>query len=153
MPCFYFSYYNSEYSDFDKKDEDSERLAKFVEDVKCFLKRLVKHEKAFIPELYEHVKRAWSKAEERFDKVCKQLRDLSITELSKLDEAGLTGWELVLKLHNIEYWFGELIAGLGNNALQKLFDGINNLLDSICNALGIHNALKEIKDAIRDALA
>ena len=163
----FFHYYDEEYislfgeyTNYSLQEDqrlDITRISVFLDDVKYFLWRLVRHKPAFIEELYDDVVNAWQSAKQRFE-VAKQIIATRLGQgtdqfISQLQEFGLLGSELKLKLRNIEHQFGNLISMNSENPLKIIFDSINNLLDSVLGFLGIHNALKEIKDAIRDALA
>lgn len=132
---------------------DITRIAVFLDDVMYFLDKLVKHRSAFIDDLYDDVIHAWNSAKQRFttakDAIVSFLNNGSDQFVSQLQEFGLLDSELKLKLRNIEYQFGDLISMNATDLLKKLFDSINNLLDNVLGILGVHNALKEIKDALR----
>jgi hypothetical protein len=59
--------------------------------------------------------------------------------VSQLREFGLLDSEHNLKLRNIEYQFGDLISMSATDPLKKLFDSINNLLDSVLGFLGVRS--------------
>ena len=141
-----FHYYDTVYS----PTSDVARLDEFLQDTKLFLWRLTRHSSAFIHELYNDVSNAWDNAQESFEDARDRLNKVA---QETLEEHGLTGDQLRLKLRNVEKYFGDLISGMGSTALEKLLNVVNNLLDSIIQALGIPGVIKEIKDAIKSALA
>jgi hypothetical protein len=59
--------------------------------------------------------------------------------VSQLREFGLLDSEHNLKLRNIEYQFGDLISMSATDPLKKLFDSINNLLDSVLGFVGVRS--------------
>jgi hypothetical protein len=135
---------------------DITRISVFIEDVKYFLWRLVKHKPAFVDNLYDDVVNAWNASKRHFEtahaSIARLLNEGSTQFISRLHDFGLLDSELKLKFRNIEHQFGDLISMNSKKALKKLFACINNVLDCILEALGVHKAIIEIKDAIRDAL-
>lgn len=131
------------------REDDKTKIRLFLEDVQDFLARLVKHRAAFIDALYDDVVQAWGAASMRFGQAIAKVSQISE---SKLEQSGLTGPELKLKLRNVEHSFGQVLLQAGGPALLKLFDTIDSLLQSVADALGVGTALQEIKDAIKGAL-
>ena len=66
-------------------------------------------------------------------------------------EFGLWGAQLRYKLATIAHASDMAFAGL-SGWKKKLLDLIDNLLDSILKAIGVGEALKELKDALTDSL-
>ena len=136
----------------EKRASDDKLLLKFVEDTEGFLGRLTRHKKAFIPTLWRSLDNAWSDTSDHFIKLRREIIENYRRNKEKLQNHGLIGSELYLKLNTVEHYFGELITSGGKKVLKKLFNAINNLLNSIIQAIGASGAVTEIKDAINLAL-
>jgi hypothetical protein len=138
--------------------QDIRRISAFLDDVKYFLWRLVKHKPAFIDDIYDDVVEAWNSSKQHFMtaklSMVNQLNQEAEQFISRLREFGLLASELKLKLHNVEHWFGELISTHSKKALPKLFACMNNILDSLLEAIfpHKHKVIIEFKNCIRDAL-
>jgi hypothetical protein len=74
---------------------------------------------------------------------------LHVLELSPdtLRRHGLYGAQLTYKLATIDFAASQAFKGL-SGWLRKLLELIDNLLESILKALGVDDALKEIKDSL-----
>lgn len=131
-------------------ENDINKLETFLKDVEDFLDRLVKHKRAFAEDIYGTVVAAWKSAKVRFSDAVTRLRQ---TPSNFLEDRGLTGDELKLKLRNVENAFGDILLQIGGQALLKFFDVIDTLLKSVADAIGVGTVLEEIKDAIKGALS
>ncbi len=139
------------------ESQAKEQLQSFISETFSLFKQLVydgfdlDQEPFFLENHLEQIKAAWKEFHEDFDtKNAKQ----KIMEASgrMLQIHGLYGKQLELKLSVINTWRERFNGNRAKKILIKLLDAIDTLLDSLIKATGIDEALKEIKDILRNSI-
>jgi hypothetical protein len=74
-------------------------------------------------------------------------------EDGSLDDHGLRGAQLRVKLHGIRDSFAKFFSNPIKGALKTLLEAIDVALDSLIQATGVGGAVKEIKDCIKVLLS
>ena len=151
---------------------DAENLSHFVLWTHEVLRQIVHGETDFnaIPqELADPMRAAWEDVSPLFPGLASDAAEIH-PDLA--ERHGLHGSQLHFKLATVRYWTGRVNrTGRANNArisrkirrrrrnrgkwrefLGRLLIAIDTLLDSILKALGMGSSVKEVKDAIRDAI-
>jgi hypothetical protein len=72
--------------------------------------------------------------------------------VSAVREHGLYGKQLQWKISNINYWSEKFLGNILGGVLDRLLDAIDALLDSLLDGVPGAGALKELKEAIRNAI-
>lgn len=130
---------------------DQDRLEDFVTFVRNLLQGLIlrdigpDHEVRFDEDLHPVMMDAWDEVQPHFDRLIEATRE---ADYETLNEHGLTGSQLNLKLAVFSRWWNRFreVGGLAN--LRWLFEAIDNLLESLIEALGVSGAVAEFKDAL-----
>jgi hypothetical protein len=137
--------------------EARESLKNFLNLVLSLIKHLVSEgideegKSFFIPDLHDEIRAAW----EEF------LKDFSLdhaftliqnTSTERLQASGLYGRQLNLKLSVVNKWMERFSKKRLKKILLRLLDAIDTLLDSLIAATGINEALKEIKEILRNSI-
>jgi hypothetical protein len=106
----------------------------------------------FEPELLSDMRAAWAEVEnaDHFANIQRRIRD--VTDQTTWTDHGLNGQQLRFKLAVIRFFHQRYIAIGGRRLLKKLLDIIDDLLDSILEAIGAGGAISEIKDFIKDSV-
>lgn len=129
-------------------------LEGFVLNLRDFLDELIREqhslagEPLFWPQLTDALGEAWDAEMTRFEPIARLARDLTD---SVLDDHGLQGSALRLKLAVVDFWHRRYRA-VGKTALRRLIEALNDLLKSYLAAVGANEALAEIKDFVRNCL-
>lgn len=133
--------------------EDRRKIARFFRETHRFVTELAREANpAYFPQdLAELIQRAGREFEEEFDlaDASKKLRE---APADNLREAGLFGSQLELKLAVVDRFKKAFKRLPWKPILKKLIDAIDSVLDSIVAAVGIGEALKELKDILRRLL-
>ena len=96
------------------------------------------------------MKAAFEEVKGSFDNLAVQAANIQLTNIQS---HGLGGAQLDFKLRTVEFWADRVRhPNIGSRWIRRLLDAIDTLLDSILDAVGIGSSIKEIKDAIRDAM-
>ena len=143
----------SELPDFDN-DDDSDKRRKFVSWVEETLSNLVgdEYQGLFVERLRIPMRNAWEDRNQiplGFDALGDAVSGLNSDQVQS---HGLAGHQLDFKLATVRHWAGRFHDDPDVGILRRLLDAIDNLLDSLLDAIGAGSALSELKDAIRDAL-
>ena len=95
------------------------------------------------------MKEAWTEVQPQF-----LLIDLGLQQASEevLQEHGLTGAQQRFKFLTIVEKFRRFWGQGGKEVLKWLLEAIDNILDSILEAIGASGAVKEIKEGIKHAI-
>jgi len=139
----------------DAKD-DRDRLHHFLDATHAFFDELIQEGKdghgtaLFVPDMAPLIQASWNDLAHQFQEVH---RGVESEWGEKLDEAGLTGNQLALKLGVVERLHARYESMGGHNALERVLDAIGNLLDSIVKATRVGEALKEFKEAVKLSIA
>jgi hypothetical protein len=70
----------------------------------------------------------------------------------ELDRHGFRGRQLRFKLGVVRARVREFVAGGVGEALSRLLDSIDSVLDSLLGAAGVGTAIKEFKEALKNAI-
>jgi len=136
--------------------DDRDRLHHFLDATHAFFDELVREGKdasgtsLFVPELTPLIQAAWKDLAHQFQEVH---HGVESEWGEKLDEAGLTGSQLALKLGVVERLHDRFTTEGGHKAFERVLDGIGNLLDSIVKATRVGEGLKEFKEAVKLSIA
>jgi DUF1009 family protein len=134
-----------------------EKLQRFISETVGLLRSLVnegydsKGRRLFMLNVIEKMRPAWEEFEGDFD-VQKANSLIQNVAAARLQSFGLYGKQLDLKLAVIAAWTQRFSQSRLKKILLKLLDAIDTLLDSLIAATGIDEALKEIKDILRDSI-
>jgi|SRR6185295_290092 len=134
--------------------DDRARLQSFVTDVRSLLEWLVEEGKdrrghdLFYEDLREPMKEAWKEVQPQFLAVDQLIQG----DLGVLQEHGLEGAQLKFKFLTVKKRFQEFWERGGREVLKWLLEAIDNVLDSILDAIGAGSAVKEIKEGIKHAI-
>lgn len=136
-------------STFDGNDED--KLINFLKQTYNFVEYLYKNSSDFVPKDMllekELILGAWNEFDENFNFKEEENKIRSASD-NMLADHGLKDTQLELKLTIIEKFYNLWNSNKSSTKfLKKLINAIDNLLDSLIEALGIDGALKELKDA------
>lgn len=151
-----------EFPQFSGGGDPTDTLDEFVKQVHDFLAEIVRSDRdpisaepLFEQELVPAMRAAWDEVKRAglFDDVGMRIRDARPRPEATFGPHGLTGQQLRFKLAVIRFFHGRYIARGGRRLLKKLLDIIDDLLDSILEALGVEGAISEIKDFIKDSIA
>lgn len=88
-------------------------------------------------------------ADRHFERARQATEMLSETAIR---DHGLYDAQLVQKTSIINYWLGRFIETPGRKLFEWLCKAVDNLLDSFLKALGIGDAIKEVKEAMLASL-
>jgi hypothetical protein len=105
----------------------------------------------FIKDLSDQIRPAWKEFEEDF-KIDHALDQIQKTKAESLQVSGLYGKQLNLKLSVFENWKKRFSEKPIKKILLRLLDAIDSILDSVIAATGMDQALKEIKDILRNSI-
>lgn len=102
--------------------------------------------------LIHFFKDALNEAEEHghFEEVLERLESVSA---SSLRAHGLQGFQLNWKLSNINHWFVRFIGERTSALFERLLTSIDALLKSLLGAVGVGDALEELKEAVLNSTA
>lgn len=132
-------------------------LSQFLKDTLSFLNHLVnegydsKGRLLFIEGELDGIRAAWKEFQEDFD-LERANGLIKETSASYLLSHGLYGRQLELKLRLISNWHNRFSKMRTKKILLKALDATDTLLDSLTKATGIDEALKEIKDILRNSI-
>lgn len=104
---------------------------------------------SFIPTAKELLKDAFSETSPKFGELRDALLNASYDTLAAI---GLTGASLDLKLAILEYWCS-MLPDMGRRALRRILDALNSIFGSIASAFSAAEPIKELKEAIENAIA
>ncbi len=106
-----------------------------------------------------NIQRAISEALKDFDEVEHPFEIIQNSSLSEFQRAGFYGAQLRLKrdlVSNANERLRAILSSIDRSFFRSVFikwvDIINNFLGSLSSAFGIAEALKELKDCLRDSL-
>jgi hypothetical protein len=102
----------------------------------------------FVPSLVPAMQRAWDEMPGEFDRLRSELNSLSNIQIAN---HGFTTAQLNFKLGVIAHWWQRFSERGGRWIFRKLLEAIDNVLDSLIDALGVGGAIKEMKEAILSA--
>jgi len=105
----------------------------------------------FIDDVSGLIREAWKEFEEDF-KIDHAVSLIQQTSAETLKTSGLYGRQLNLKLSVVDKWKKRFSEKRIKKILLKLLDAIDTVLDSLIAATGIDQALKEIKDILRNSI-
>ncbi len=135
--------------------QDRNRVIEFIRETYALIGELIAEEgnhrgHRVLPEvLLPSFRAAWQKFNEQFP-VDRAEATIRQTPDDRFFRAGLYGAQLSLKLSMIARCRSRYFSLGGARLLKKLLDAIDRLLDSLIAATGIDEALKELKDILRD---
>jgi len=137
--------------------EAKERLTDFLKDTTALVRHLVyegiddDHRPFFFEDLSDQIRTAWEEFEEDFN-INDAIDQINDTDAEKFQASGLYGSQLDLKLSVIDKWKKRFSKKRIKKILLKLLDAIDTVLDSLIAATGMNEALKEIKDILRNSI-
>ncbi len=105
----------------------------------------------FIEPMLPELLAAWTEFTENFQ-IQKAEQLVFRTSAVTLQAHGLYGTQLRAKLSLVRFRFEQFSLHKTKKALLKLIDAIDTLLSSILSATGIDEALKELKELLRDSV-
>lgn len=142
------------YDDTDKSDQ--ERLSRFVYDVGILLDHLVQSgtdvhgDQVLSENLLPYANAAWQQAvAQRVHNVRFDLREANENRLAR---HGLLGIELEFKLRALEAIWDRYLTQGGGQLLKKVLDIIDDVLQSILEAIGASGALDEFKSVLTNSI-
>ena len=139
------------------EDEAKQILIQFINDAYKFIARLVQDEKLYFTvfpntpgELYGSCREAWEELPQSFT-VEEAAEQIIKADGRLLVKAGLFGAQLKFKLaalrHRMSQW-ARIINRPVSKVAYKVLEAIDTVLDSLVQALGVGEALKEVKDVL-----
>lgn len=140
-------------SDFHKSDRDL--LLQFLQAFRELLGNVVetgrdpRGSELFAMELMAPMRSAFSEVQDHFGRLQSAVREGLPPE--RIAEHGLSGQQLRFKLATVSYRAQRYLQLGGFFRFQWLLDTIEGLLDSIIDAAGVGGAIKEYKEAVRNA--
>lgn len=138
---------------FDRLATEKDTLRGFVNDTKAFIDELLSEKQSFriVPSLLATLRTAWLSPTmaARFQQLLAQVNLLGSDQISN---HGLGGIDLDAKIDVIKYLHSRFLLRGGSHLLKRLIDAIDNLLESILDAAGFGSAIKELKDAVKEAI-
>lgn len=133
------------------------RLYGFVQDAFKFIENLIVDEKLYFKlfgkqpkELYASFRKAWEELSNSFT-LADARQHIQEAKAEFLVKAGLFGAQLDLKLSVLKYrmqQWGKALSKPVSTIAYKVLEAIDTVLDSLVQALGIGEALKEVKDVL-----
>lgn len=131
---------------------DKERLVIFLDDTLLVLQDVIDSPTTLIPTtLHVPFKNAWTEFDQSFDRDNAKAKIRALSD-QQLDNAGLRGAQASVKLSLFQRFRNLFTGNRVKDRLRKLLDAIDTLLESLIEAAGLGHALKEIKEAIKNAL-
>ncbi len=139
------------------EDESKQMLIQFISEAYGFIARLIQDEKLYFSifpsapkELYGSCREAWGELPHSFtiEGATRQIKNASGGLLVK---AGLFGAQLKLKLEALRYRMSQWTKSISrpvSKVAYKVLEAIDTVLDSLVQALGVGEALKEAKDVL-----
>lgn len=137
--------------------EDRTVLVGFVRETHSLLGSLVATKKdpkgkvIFPRQLHKDISAAWKQFDSRFSLPAAEKKIFAAKD-ERIAAAGLYGAELALKLSIIDRLRRLFRLKGGVRILSRLFNAIDNVLESLIAATGLDEALKEIKDSLNSCL-
>ncbi len=134
---------------------DRNTLLSFLQFYQKFLSELLetgrdaKGDFLFVKELFQPIKMAWEEMDNHFNMAATALKNVSDDRLVMY---GLYGEQLKLKIAVLARANNKFTKFGGKSLLRRLLDTIDNLLGSILGAIGVGDALAEVKDSIKDSI-
>jgi len=137
--------------------QEREVLREFTDAVDRFLGNLIEtaaenpDDSFFLPDLIPLMHQTWRTEMPREFAV---LRDgIPGMPDAQLERHGFRGLQLHFKLGVVRARVREFVAGGVGDALSRLLDSIDGVLDSLLDAAGVGTAIKEFKEALKNAIA
>jgi hypothetical protein len=132
-------------------------LLNFVYELHDFLRRFVNEpydrygKLLVLKEMQEELRNAWKEFDEDFnlDKAKNVIYEASP---ERLQTHGLYGSQLRAKISLFQIRIGRFFDSFTTKGLLKLIDAADTLVDSIIAATGLDEALKEMKDLLRNSV-
>jgi hypothetical protein len=137
--------------------EAKEKLQDFIELTHSLIHHLVYEgfdvngRPFFFEDLIIEIREAGDEFEKDFE-VDQALKQIQETAPQKLQKSGLYGKQLHLKLSVVKKWKERFSRRRVKRILLELLDAVDTVLDSLLAVTGIDQALKEIKDILRNAI-
>lgn len=128
-------------------EQEREYLTRFLDEVEHLMAEIVEQrERFFRAELRELIQRAWDEVRPRFGK----LRDALSSGVfdDRLDEVGLRGAQLELKMRGFGLALEEFRRSGRLGLLKKLLDWINTILKSLVAAIPGGEPIVELKEIL-----
>lgn len=141
-------------SELQTSGSDGDLLVGFLRWTREVLTELVseaQYTPAYVPALYANLGPAWAPTSELLDDLIRGVQELAP---SRLAAHGLAGAPLRLKLEVVIYWWTRLRRATKRlrAPMRRLLDALDTLLESIVAALGVGEAVVEMKETIKNAL-
>ena len=147
-------------------DENKQKLIDFLDETEKILESIVKVIKEIVPDrkdVHPEIEKSWEELKKKY--LPKIKNKLEKCKLSKLEQQGLTGIMLELKIKEFNYrkdhferergsWLspGNILRRFIKNPFSKIVTAIDNILDSLTQVVGITHALKEFKDTLNSII-
>jgi hypothetical protein len=134
---------NSSSTSFDPRIDD---LDIFLDEVENLFDRIVGpwRDLLFPEEFRQPLSDAWDDAKQSLQ----QIKDQIASSSDRLEEVGLSGSQLALKLQGLRSAWDAFRRSGTVQLLKKLLEWINLILGSLAQAIPVGEALKEIKEVI-----
>lgn len=141
-----------------RQEEDAKKKLKdFIHETYQLLDHLVHKEldfhghPFFAADLVGQIREAWEEFQNDF-KLERAYALIHGAPGARLQLSGLYGKQLDLKLSVVRSWVGRFKEVRAKKILLRLLDAIDTVLDSLIAATGIDEALKEIKEILRNSI-
>ena len=134
--------------DYSETAEDRALLLGFVDYAADLIRQMI-FEPGEIPEpiqlvpgLDAYLRAAWEETQPEIGRMRQRIRTV---QNYRLERSGLTRRSLRGKLYVLKYWVGQAVEGIAG-AFWHVLDNLNSIFESILNAVGAGDALRELKD-------
>ena len=139
---------------------DAHDLVSFLTESKAVIDGLVKDQDGYVLKhiiklkgLQEELKEAWCEAQKSIDTAIMELKEYNTIEnVKRLDQAGLTGKQLKLKLHLFNIFNHNYKTKNTLNWLRRLLGIIDVIYGSLTKVFPLMEVVKEFKESLEQVI-